>query len=479
MLETKPLELIYQGPTNVSQVLSPFSASPPKVLLSGFRSRCHIVIKGAFPTIRVQQGLAQLIQLYTRAGFPNEELQTISETLLTQHQNLQPPCQICTAAAALLWVCLLFLLLSFLFLSFFLLSLLVVFLPCLCCCFFAASWLNFRLPPLFVPISLPMDHAQGRAFHHHLARAIMHLNHLAGLLPFFEPSIEWEDAMPPSHFRLERPASRGLHTFVPLPPASTSPTMVTHGGIPSQLVLNPEPNLRPVTVHPPHHREADPAPGPPVTTRHSSITTDPVADPTPGTTIPVPVRSKQRVSSVEDPQPKKRQKASSIPDARVPATEGCGRPGPLPIISEVPPGGFDSDDSDGDAASRAASAHDHMDHDINYRIPPPPTTTSTTPPGSSTLTLTPNPHAPPPATFRILQPNPPDAPRDPQFRPWTNADDQELMSLKQDTKSRPSWKTIGARLHRDPQVCKLRWGILKQTDQHGRVHPPQEPEAED
>ena len=44
MLETKPLELIYQGPTNVSQVLSPFSASPPKVLLSGFRSRCHIVI---------------------------------------------------------------------------------------------------------------------------------------------------------------------------------------------------------------------------------------------------------------------------------------------------------------------------------------------------------------------------------------------------------------------------------------------------
>ena len=58
MLETKPLELIYKGPTNVSQVLSPFSASPPKVLLSGFRSRCHIVIKGAFPQCRVQQGLS-------------------------------------------------------------------------------------------------------------------------------------------------------------------------------------------------------------------------------------------------------------------------------------------------------------------------------------------------------------------------------------------------------------------------------------
>ena len=99
MLETKPLELRYQGPTNVSQVPSPFSASPPKVLLSGFRSRCHIVIKGAFPESRVQQGLDQLINLYTRAGFPKEELQAISNHILIQHQNLQPPSQ--TSAACL------------------------------------------------------------------------------------------------------------------------------------------------------------------------------------------------------------------------------------------------------------------------------------------------------------------------------------------------------------------------------------------
>ena len=99
MLETKPLELIYQGPTNVSQVLSPFSASPPNVLLSGFRSRCHIVIKGAFPEFRVQQGLDQLINLYTRAGFPKEELRAISNHILIQHQNLQPPSQ--TRAACL------------------------------------------------------------------------------------------------------------------------------------------------------------------------------------------------------------------------------------------------------------------------------------------------------------------------------------------------------------------------------------------
>ena len=90
MLETQPLELIYTGPTNISQVLSPYSASPPKVFLSGFRSRCHIVVKGAFPEFRVRQGLDQLIHLYTLAGFPNEELQMISTQILTQHQNLQP-----------------------------------------------------------------------------------------------------------------------------------------------------------------------------------------------------------------------------------------------------------------------------------------------------------------------------------------------------------------------------------------------------
>ena len=104
MLETKPLELIYQGPTKISQVLSPFSASPPKVLLSGFRSRCHIVIKGAFPDFRVQQGLSQLVHLYTRAGFPKEELQTISDQLLIQHQNMKSPDQTCACSLLVLFV---------------------------------------------------------------------------------------------------------------------------------------------------------------------------------------------------------------------------------------------------------------------------------------------------------------------------------------------------------------------------------------
>lgn len=44
-----------------------------------------------------------------------------------------------------------------------------------------------------------MDPAHGSEIHHHLARAIMHLNSLAGFLPFFEPAVDWEDAhMAPS-----------------------------------------------------------------------------------------------------------------------------------------------------------------------------------------------------------------------------------------------------------------------------------------
>jgi hypothetical protein len=91
-------------------------------------------------------------------------------------------------------------------------------------------------------------------------------------------------------------------------------------------------------------------------------------------------------------------------------------------------------------------------------------------------------NAPTPVTTTIRIHQPADSTRDPNsipFRPWTDMEDQELINLKNDTKSRPSWNSIGARLRRDPQVCKLRWGILKQmSDQHG-LAPPHEPEAED
>ena len=485
--------MIYQGPTNISQVLSPFSASPA-VLLSGFRSRCHIVIKGAFPAFRVQQGLNQLIHLYSRAGFPKEELQAISDQLSIQHQNFPSQYQTKVCLHVHVVCCVSFLCWFFFFLFVFSVVVpsasfpVVLLFPVL---LLSVSWLNLRsLLPSCGTIPL-MDHAQARAFHHHLARALMHLNYLAGLLPFFEPSIEWEDSLPPQNLRLENMRSRSLHTFVPLPPTSAPPTLVTHGGIPSHMVENPEPNLRPTTFRPPSHMDRD----------HSSINVagvhNPVlmSDPNPNpenpstipsgreisrNTIPVPVRSKQRVSSTIDPQPKKRQKASNPPDTPVSREHDTSAPVPLPISSNALINTLNSDDSDGDGASTAASVHDidplsaHRDESTSH---------ATIPPGTSAIMLTPNPKAPASPPSRNIPPTPMDPPRAPPFRPWTNADDQELISMKQDTKSRPSWKSIGARLHRDPQVCKVRWGILKQSlgtfDQPGRVNPPLDHEADD
>jgi hypothetical protein len=261
--------------------------------------------------------------------------------------------------------------------------------------------------------------------------------------------------------------------------------MVSHGGIPSHVIVNPEPNLRPLTMtrYPREEKDYiyDYIPGSDTATRNPVPNEGHPTTLPPGTTtgpdhprtttritMPVPVRSKQRTTSTEDPQPKKKQKSAS-------GSESTARPVSLPTISEIPRAGFTSDDSDDDAASKAPSAHDNPTLDLSQNATIPSTTTTTTPPGTSTpLVLTPNP------TIRILQPTETSRPpSDTTFRPWSNTDDQELINLKNDTKSRPSWKTIGARLRRDPQVCKLRWGILKQTDQHGHVHPPHEPEAED
>jgi hypothetical protein len=43
------------------------------------------------------------------------------------------------------------------------------------------------------------------------------------------------------------------------------------------------------------------------------------------------------------------------------------------------------------------------------------------------------------------------------LRPWTDNEDHELISYKSDTRARPTWKTIGLRLKRDPEVCEARW----------------------
>ena len=61
MLECRPFELVYQGPTNLSQILSPHSASPPRVLLSGF----------SLPMSHRREGSLSRISCPTRIGSIN------------------------------------------------------------------------------------------------------------------------------------------------------------------------------------------------------------------------------------------------------------------------------------------------------------------------------------------------------------------------------------------------------------------------
>lgn len=294
-----------------------------------------------------------------------------------------------------------------------------------------------------------MDHAQGREFHHHLARAIMHLNYLAGLLSFFEPSIEWDDPPNATSSRVGHPnsATHRLHRFVPMPAPSTPPSH------PDGIRLTPAP----VAGH------SDPAPGgrPPKWGVPNTNPDFPRA--TTRTTTPVPVPSKQRAHPVDAPQSKKKQRAeSSAPD--LPAD-----PPPLPISTEVTESGLNSDESEEEVPTYTAS----------IAAPGAPTTTSAPTHGPPPGTSAPSESTTATTRTKIVIPQV-NVGAPAWYNPWTNAEDQELFTFKNDTKSRPSWKTIGARLHRDPQACKIRWAAIKQLPEYrNRELPSNEPEAED
>jgi len=59
-----------------------------------------------------------------------------------------------------------------------------------------------------------MENSHGREIHYHLARALMHMNYIAGFLPFFEPSVDWDDHPQDFYGRTSR-AHHSLGTFIP------------------------------------------------------------------------------------------------------------------------------------------------------------------------------------------------------------------------------------------------------------------------
>ena len=326
---------------------------------------------------------------------------------------------------------------------------------------FAAISLKPRVlsaPPVMRPAMDPSQHA----FHHHLARALMHLNQLASFLPSFEFPAEW-DSTPgaPRPFPHHQPfqLSRQLHRFVPLPTDTRPPpSLASHGDLPSHFVMNPEPHFHPV-IHRETHPTArnlncetiyedvhmvedisrpyeDDRPAPPAkqAAKQASRSTAPRSVTFPED--PPPVRSSKRprtTSMVEHVNkfgsPTREGASSSIHPSHPAPTDPSGHPPPSARHTSVE---LDSDEQEPDR-ERAPS--------------PAPTVPGYIPSNRHNATES-TPSAPNPLDPAIA---------DHRNRPWPPADDRTLIRFKMDTKSRPSWKTIASRLNRTADSCQARW----------------------
>ena len=299
--------------------------------------------------------------------------------------------------------------------------------------------------------------------------------------PHFRPIT---NTPPSTHFGLPRRNSIKTHCE----PWTSSPSH--HSLFVSQITLRPTTSL-PSTCWFLHHSSSThvayphrPHPEP----RPLSA----IPNPPSRTTIPVPVRSKQRSRTMDDPQPKKKSKAEETPVSL--STNPHGSTHRVTEATPPPiPENDDSDDSDSAYSHRLTTLRANKAMSAPSPWPPWGKTTSKasptlapTPPVAitSTVTLTPNPNdttpiADPSEETKAPVTTLPTGTKPILDRPWTASDDAQLTSMKQDTRSRPSWKTIGARLERDPQLCKMRWALLKRADEEGRIIGPIEPETGD
>ena len=186
------------------------------------------------------------------------------------------------------------------------------------------------------------------------------------------------------------------------------------------------------------------------------------------------VAPRPRESGPDDVRPKKKQRALSTAGPSNPSTTTPT----LPVICDIPPEGFSSDESD-EVNYRGNSAS-------NPRPASPPSVNPSAPMVNPPRPALPE-ENPVPAfakagatsTTRGTAVIPPRSSVNHQLRPWMDAEDHELFTFKSDTRARPAWKTIGLRLKRDPEACRIRWQTLKQNmpELNSRTEP--EAEAED
>lgn len=255
---------------------------------------------------------------------------------------------------------------------------------------------------------------------HHLARALFHLNHLAGLIPFFVFEDEVTSYTPVTR---EPNLVRWSDVGRPTMPASSSSSMLfTHGQLPRSMVMNPEPNLRPLSLRDHLSNET-----PTLRGRNIEIRPDhPDSTPATGSGDPIPMaaaRPAKRPRCGRSPPPLPASTPAALPDIDpLPAGEARDLPVALPVASE-------------DSASEAEPAPPEFP-DRPAEEPPAP--------------RAPTPSNPPPRIGHTS-------------RGWAPVDDNDLVALKKDTRARHSWKAIGHRLHRDPDSCRARWYWLKSS----------------
>eukprot|EP00435_Cladocopium_sp_Y103_P023200 s2236_g5.t1 len=335
---------------------------------------------------------------------------------------------------------------------------------------------------------------------YHLGNALLHLQYLAGHMPWFVPPADIAPA--PASFH----AAPGHHltTFVPHPgrpsnPASSSRPITDYAistrtfDDPPGVMIGPTLTRDPVSSSPNSHGHAPPA--------CSTVSEASAAPPNPGTSCPTVVdRPPPRGLSISrsPPMPPPSQPplatSTSLPPtgdsgSHVPTTTPSNpREAPVTAPPVTPPTRPSSPVMAPERRRKKRRVTSIVTPGPYDDMPPPelpapePVRSSAPPPESSTpadstivhisghvLPITDSPPRDPGETGDVadsdsndshLSTRPPSGERTPAmsstgptipprdlFRNWAPVDDHELISYKKDTKARPSWKTIGQRLH--------------------------------
>ena len=238
-------------------------------------------------------------------------------------------------------------------------------------------------------------------------------------------------------------------------------------GIPSHMIVNPEPHLRPLSIRPPDGSHSSNN----ARTRSSrGESTNPANLPVHFTPVTGPTDS-----GVENPPPNPEPRRKKKQRVHVTVSESHTETITAPRITtgDAPPA---------DAPTTDESDSGHRSHASNPRTRPPPMeVVNRAASASERPRPAPSPERPrgeEPARETVTDPAmPPPSTINHELRPWTGAEDHELISYKSDARAGPACKTIGQRLRRAPESCRARWIWLKQTrpDLNSRT----EPEAED